>query len=44
MSIMFRARSDLLATVRHDLERRHAFAAERVGFLVCSAAASRAAV
>jgi hypothetical protein len=37
MSIIFRARSDLLATVRHDLERRHTFAAERVGFLGCSA-------
>lgn len=37
MMTMFRARSDLLETVRGDLERPHAFAAERVGFLLCRA-------
>lgn len=35
--IIFRARSDLLASVRQDLHRPHRFAAERVGFLICRA-------
>ncbi len=37
MSVIFRARANLLQAVRLDLERRHPFAAERVGFLVCRA-------
>jgi len=37
VSIVFRARSDLLARVRADLHRPHPFAAERVGFVVCRA-------
>lgn len=35
MTILFRARKTLLDNVRRDLERRHAFAGERVGFLTC---------
>ena len=35
MNLIFRARSDLMRHVRADLSRRHAFAAERVGFLTC---------
>jgi hypothetical protein len=35
--IIFRARTDLLDAVRKDLHRPHAFAAERVGFLICRA-------
>jgi hypothetical protein len=38
MTVLFRARGDLLSAVRHDLDRRHRFAAERVGFLTCRAA------
>jgi hypothetical protein len=37
MSVVFRARSDLLAKVRADLHRRHSFARERVGFFTCQA-------
>lgn len=37
MKMIFRARSDLLSAVRGDLHRLHAFAAERVGWLVCRA-------
>ena len=37
MTIIFRATTELLDTVRHDLHRDHAFAAERVGFLTCRA-------
>lgn len=37
MTIIFRARSDLLNAVRGDLHRLHPFAAERVGWLVCRA-------
>lgn len=37
MTIVFRARVDLLADVRRDLHRPHRFAAERVGFLLCRA-------
>jgi GAF domain-containing protein len=37
MTIIFRVRSDFLAEVRTDLHRRHAFAAERVGFIICRA-------
>jgi len=35
MTILFRARKTLLDDVRGDLERRHAFAGERVGFFAC---------
>jgi hypothetical protein len=35
MTILFRARKTLLDSVRSDLERRHAFAGERVGFFAC---------
>lgn len=35
MSIIFRARADLLRRIRMDLLRPHAFAHERVGFIVC---------
>jgi len=37
MTVIFRARGDLLRMVRDDLHRPHAFAAERVGFLLCRA-------
>ena len=37
MTVIFRARDDLLAAVRRDLQRPHPFAAERVGFLLCRA-------
>jgi hypothetical protein len=37
MRTYFRARGDLLESVRADLHRRHPFAAERVGFLLCRA-------
>lgn len=37
MKVVFRIRSDLLDRVRNDLDRPHAFAAERVGFLACQA-------
>jgi hypothetical protein len=37
MTVIFRARDDLLADVRRDLQRPHPFAAERVGFLLCRA-------
>jgi hypothetical protein len=37
MTIVFRAQRDFLDRVRRDLDRPHPFAAERVGFLVCSA-------
>ena len=37
MTVIFRARDDLLDAVRRDLDRRHRFAAERVGFLLCRA-------
>jgi hypothetical protein len=37
MSIIFRIPNALLATVRSDLHRRHQFAAERIGFLLCRA-------
>jgi hypothetical protein len=37
MTTIFRIRADLLAAVRTDLHRRHPFAAERVGFLLCRA-------
>jgi hypothetical protein len=37
MTVIFRARDDLLAAVRRDLHRPHRFAAERVGFLLCCA-------
>lgn len=37
MSIIFRARNDLLKAVRDDLHRPHPFAAERVGFFLCRA-------
>jgi hypothetical protein len=37
MTVLFRARDDLFKAVRHDLHRRHPFAAERVGFLLCRA-------
>ena len=35
MSIIWRARRDLLDHIRQDLERPHKFAAERVGFVAC---------
>lgn len=35
MTILFRARKTLLDDVRPDLERRHPFAGERVGFFTC---------
>jgi len=38
MNTIFRAQGRLFATVRADLCRAHMFAAERVGFLLCSAA------
>lgn len=37
MTTFFRAPGDLLDQVRHDLERPHGFAAERVGFFLCRA-------
>lgn len=37
MNVIFRAKNELFAHVRSDLKRRHAFAAERVGFLACQA-------
>ncbi len=37
MRTLFRASSSLLKDVRADLERPHAFAAERVGFFLCRA-------
>jgi len=37
MTTVFRMRSDMLNIVRDDLERRHPFAAERVGFFLCRA-------
>lgn len=37
MTVIFRARDDLLAAVRRDLHRPHPFAAERVGFPLCRA-------
>jgi hypothetical protein len=37
MSTVFRARGDLLQSVRRDLHCPHPFAAERVGFLLCRA-------
>lgn len=39
MRIAVKMRGHMLARVKTDLRRRHAFAAERVGFLVCKAAA-----
>jgi hypothetical protein len=37
MTVIFRARDELFAAVRRDLQRPHPFAAERVGFLLCRA-------
>jgi hypothetical protein len=37
MTIIFRARSNLLDAVRSELHRPHPYAAERVGWLVCRA-------
>ena len=37
MKIRFRARGDLLDSVRADLHRAHPFAGEHVGFLLCGA-------
>jgi hypothetical protein len=39
MRIIFKIRRDLLGMVLADLRRPHAFAAERVGFLLCRPAA-----
>jgi hypothetical protein len=38
MTLQFRITSQLLAQVKADLSRRHAYARERVGFIVASAA------
>lgn len=40
MNIVFRAQTGFMERVRADLSRRHAFAAERVGFMTLRAAAS----
>ena len=40
MNVIFRATDLLLRNVRHDLGRRHAFAAERVGFISARAAST----
>jgi hypothetical protein len=37
MTIIFRARTDLLENIRADLDRPHRFAKERVGFIICNA-------
>lgn len=39
MKLVFRLPQDLHWEIQRDLSRRHAFAAERVGFLACAAAA-----
>lgn len=41
MNIIFRATQDFMARVRTDLERAHAFAAERVGFITVRATSSK---
>ena len=40
MNVIFRASQDLMARVREDLGRPHAYAAERVGFITVRAAAA----
>ena len=42
MTVTFRIVDSLLESVRADLQRRHAFAGERVGFILCKAAKAAA--